>query len=299
MANILVTGVDGFTGRYLAPVLCAAGHVVHGLVQQVPTERVDGVKAMHVAELSSAAEVSAAVRSALPDGVVHLAGISFVASDAELMYRVNLLGTRNLLEALVAAPSPPRAVILASSANVYGNTAAGQLDESMWPAPANDYAVSKLAMEHVAALYAERLPITICRPFNYTGVGQSEAFLLPKIVAHVRRGATRIELGNVDVARDFSDVREVAAIYAQLLETPAAIGATLNICSGQAFTLREILQLVEEISGRHLEIRVNPEFVRRNEVKILLGDRTRLDAILPGPSRRITLRDTLRWMIEH
>ena len=109
------------------------------------------------------------------------------------------------------------------------------------PAPANDYAVSKLAMEYLAKTYSVRLPLIICRPFNYTGVGQAEAFLLPKIVAHVRKGATEIELGNLDVARDFSDVRDVSSIYARLIQTPAAVGATLNICSGKAYTLREVL----------------------------------------------------------
>ena len=153
-------------------------------------------------------------------------------------------------------------------------------------------------MEYLAKLYADRLPMIICRPFNYTGVGQAESFLLPKIVAHVRNGATEIELGNLDVARDFSDVRDVSAVYAHLIDTKAAIGCTLNVCSGRAYTLREVLGLVEDLSGRRLGVRVNPEFVRRNEVKVLLGDPSRLNAMLPAIRGKISLRDTLRWMIE-
>ena len=298
MDKVLVSGVDGFTGRYLAPLLASAGHEVHGLVQRMPVDQVDGVSSMHLADLTQPAQVMDVVAAAAPRFVVHLAGISFVGSNPDLMYRVNLVGTRNLLEAVASLSHAPEAIVLASSANVYGNATAGLLDEMAPPAPANDYAVSKLAMEYVAKTYSSRLPLTICRPFNYTGIGQAEAFLLPKIVAHIRKGAAEIELGNLDVARDFSDVRDVSSIYARLIRTPAAIGATLNICSGKAYTLREVLGLVRDISGKELAVRINPAFVRSNEVKNLLGDRSRMDALLPGSCGKIPLVDTLRWMIE-
>ena len=89
----------------------------------------------------------------------------------------------------------------------------------------------------------------------------------------------------------------VVVAYARLLQTPAAIGQTFNVCSGKAHTLNEVLDLVREISGRDFEVRVNPAFVRNNEVKTLLGSRARLDACI-GPLNVIELRDTLRWMIE-
>jgi len=298
MDKVLVSGVDGFTGRYLAPLLATAGFEVHGLAQRMPADGIEGVSSIHLADLTQPAELAEIVATAAPDFVVHLAGISFAVSSPELMYRVNLVGTRNLLEALASLPRAPQAVVLASSAYVYGNATEGLIDELVSPAPANDYAVSKLAMEYVAKTYATRLPLTICRPFNYTGIGQAETFLLPKIVAHVRKGAAEIELGNLDVARDVSDVREVAAIYAKLIRAPLAVGATLNICSGKAYTLREVLALVEEISGKKLTVHVNPAFVRTNDVRVLLGDRSRLDALLPGSGGRIPLRETLRWMIE-
>ena len=122
----------------------------------------------------------------------------------------------------------------------------GTLDETTPPAPSNDYAVSKLAMEYMARLYESRLPIVITRPFNTIGVGQSDSFLIPKIISHTRKRATLIELGNLDVARDFSDVRIVVQLYQRLLDTPAAVGQTFNVCSGKAWTLNEVLAKVRE-----------------------------------------------------
>ena len=299
MSKILVTGADGFTGRYLAAELQRAGYEVHGLVHKpVALGKVPGVRALHVADLSDAARLAAVVNEVQPDKVAHLAAIAFVAhGDIEAIYRTNLVGTRHLLEALAQSNALLDAVLLASSANVYGNSVGGVLDENTPPAPANDYAVSKLAMEYAARLYVGRLPLIMARPFNYTGVGQAESFLIPKIVNHVRRRAPLIELGNLDVARDFSDVRNVVQLYRRLLEAPAAVGQTLNVCSGQAWSLNDVLAMVREISGHDFEVRVNPAFVRQNEVKTLLGSRARLDVVV-GEVPEIALRDTLRWMLE-
>jgi nucleoside-diphosphate-sugar epimerase len=234
-----------------------------------------------------------------PHVVVHLAGIAFVAhANAELIYRVNVVGTRNLLEALAACPHRPDAVLLASSANIYGNAAVPVIDETVTPAPANDYAVSKLAMEYMARLWMDRLPITLARPFNYTGVGQAENFLLPKIVSHFRRGAREIELGNLDIARDFSDVRSLVRSYRGLLDaTPAGGWAdpAFNICSGHSTSLRSVISMMEEIAGYKIDVRVNPAFVRSNDVLTLTGSRAKLDDAI-GPVGQYALTDTLRWM---
>lgn len=295
--KVLITGVDGFTGRYLAALLVEAGHDVVGLVHHPLQEPIAGVL-LHVCDLADASAVREAVEKLSPDWVAHLAAISFVAhGDIEAIYRTNVVGTRNLLEALAGLDVRPASVLLASSANVYGNATEGVIDENSSVAPANDYAVSKLAMEYVARLYQSRLPITIVRPFNYTGVGQSESFLLPKIVNHVRREAPVIELGNLDVARDFSDVRMVVAYYKRLMEGRWSSGDVFNVCSGQAYTLREVLEMVRKLSSHSFEVCVNPAFVRASEVKKLVGSSQRLvDAV--GTVPVIPLRETLRWMLE-
>ena len=189
MTRTLVTGAAGFTGRYLAHALAERGHEVHGLVH-MHEPNLAGIVRAHEADLTDQDALKKVVAEVRPDHVVHLAAIAFVAhGDIEQMYRTNVVGTRQLLDALAESPATPSSVLIASSANIYGNAREGVLDESVPAAPANDYGVSKVATEYVAKLYASRLPITVLRPFNYTGRGQSIDFLLPKIVAHARARA--------------------------------------------------------------------------------------------------------------
>jgi nucleoside-diphosphate-sugar epimerase len=290
--RVLVTGHKGFTGRYVVAALRAAGHDVLGLGEQP-----DDLDSPSI-NLLDRAGVARAIDAGRPDAVIHLAAIAFVAhGDAEEMYRTNVVGTRNLLEALAALPTAPRAVLLASSANVYGNSEIELLVESVEPSPANDYAVSKLAMEYMARLWSERLPVILARPFNYTGVGQAENFLLPKIVSHFQRGERVIELGNIDVARDFQDVRFVAEAYVRLLSADAA-GQTVNLCSGTSVSLMQVIGMMQEIAGYEIEVRVNPAFVRGNEVARLTGDNRRLRSLI-GSLDIIPLRTTLEWMFTH
>jgi nucleoside-diphosphate-sugar epimerase len=286
----LVTGLTGFTGQYVADELVAAGFEVYGI-----GERPSALPRYTQIDLSDRDALRALVADVNPHVVLHLAGIAFVGADnAEAFYRVNTVGTRNLLEALANNAPNVECVLLASSANVYGNATEGMLDESTPPNPANDYAVSKLAMEYMARLWLDRLPIVIARPFNYTGVGQSDSFLLPKIVGHFQRGAKQIELGNLDVYRDFSDVRAVANAYCRLVQA-CPVGEIVNVCSGQSHSLREVLAMVGKIAGYDIEVKVNPAFVRANEVRSLLGSAARLRGII-GDWDLPQLNETLEWM---
>ncbi|MFZ6846098.1 GDP-mannose 4,6-dehydratase [Undibacterium sp. RuTC16W] len=288
----LITGLRGFTGHILSLELQAAGYQVFGTVHGTDARGPD----TYAVDLCDRLRLNEVISEVQPDVVAHLAAISFVAhGDAEAIYRVNVLGTRHLLESLASLEKRPRAVLLASSANIYGNTRTEIISELEPAMPANDYGVSKLAMEHVARLWMDQLPIIITRPFNYTGVGQPENFLLPKIVSHFRRKARHIELGNLDVARDFSDVRMVAKAYARLLELAPA-GQTFNICSGTCYTLRQIIHMAETLAGYEIDVRVNPAFVRANEVHKLMGDPSKLQQYI-GKLPSIPLQDTLAWML--
>ncbi len=288
----LVTGIGGFTGRYVAAELSAAGYDVIGLTHAGDATPPEGVHAIDLCDRDAMISLVGNLRL---DAVIHLAAISFVAhGDADAIYRVNVVGTRNLLEALDRAPTSPRVIVLASSANVYGNATVEPITEQTPPAPTNDYAVSKLAMEYMARLWMDRLPIVVTRPFNYTGVGQDPRFLIPKIVEHFRRRDTHIELGNLRVWRDISDVRTVAKCYARLVEL-APTGEIFNICSGTAHSLEDILEQMALIAGYRITPAVNPEFVRANEVTRLVGSRARLESIA-GPIEQVPLGQTLGWM---
>lgn len=287
----LITGLRGFTGRYLAQELAAAGYRVFGTAMPGDETGTD----IFAVDLCDREALAAVVAEVKPDVVAHLAGIAFVGhANVEAIYRVNVVGTRNLLEALAASQHRPTSVLLASSANIYGNANVPVIDESVAPAPANDYAVSKLAMEYMARLWMDKLPITIARPFNYTGVGQAENFLLPKIVNHFRRNEKRIELGNLAIARDFSDVRMVARCYRRLLAAAPA-GEAFNVCTGTAHSLSGVIEMMGEIAGYRIEVQVNPAFVRANDVLELTGSNRKLAAVI-GELAPIPLHDTLDWM---
>ena len=290
--RVLITGSEGFTGRYVTEEFRRAGWEVWGAGLQPKPEQPQYLQI----DLLKPETLTPIATNVQPDVVIHLAAMAFVAEDeANSFYQVNLMGTRNLLEVLSAAKSPPECTIVASSANVYGNSTLEVLSEDSPTNPANDYAVSKLAMEYLAKTYMDRLGIVITRPFNYTGVGQSSRFLIPKIVEHFKARAPIIELGNVNVARDFSDVRDVARYYYKLADAKP-LGEIVNLCSGKSISLLRCLDVASELSGHELKVKVNPSFLRDNEVTRLAGDRQKLDQLV-GVSAPQKFEETLRWMI--
>lgn len=295
MSTCLVTGGSGFTGRHLIAHLKYQGHRVVALASQ-PC----GADETHRIDINDQGALSALVSSIAPQQVYHLAALSFVGHPTPLdFYRVNVLGTEALLQALGKLSEPPQ-TLLASSANVYGANGQAVIDENVPPAPVNHYANSKMAMEYIARTYAERLPIIIARPFNYTGPGQAEHFLVPKIVQHIKQRANVIELGNIQVSRDFSDVRDIVAVYHRLLNhwpTQAISGSIINVGSGEAVSLKMLIHKLQILGEHPLEVKVNPAFVRSNEIPELKASTQRLDAWVPD-LKRFSLDETLAAMLE-
>jgi len=283
--KILVTGLTGFTGQFFQTAATLAGHEVVGLQ----------------ADLLDKSAVTAEVGEQQPDAVVHLAAISFVQhSDPSAIYAVNVVGTTHLLDALATLEHPLRKVILAGSANVYGNCRVSPIQETQATAPVNHYAMSKLAMEIMASNYLTHLPIVMTRPFNYVGPGQAPHFLIPKLVDHFHRQASEVELGNTHVAREFNDVRMVCDAYLALIEHGVP-GETYNLCSGQAYTLQQVIDTLSELTQHHLQVKINPTFVRSNEVDLLCGDPTKLQALLVAKGIVLpdfSLSQTLSFMLD-
>ena len=278
--KLLVTGAHGFTGKHFVKSAHDYGHEVISLQ----------------ADLTDPKAVRQEVLQAAPEAVVHLGAISFVGhADTSAFYKVNVIGTLNLLDALAALTQPPRSILLASSSNVYGNCEQSPITEEQPPAPVNHYAMSKLAMEYMAKTYLDRLPLFFVRPFNYIGPGQAESFIIPKLVVHYLRRAEIVELGNIEVEREFNDVRFVCEAYLQLLKK-AGPGEVYNICSGKPVTLKSVLELLGQITKHHLQIKVNPVFARDNEIHRLCGSPAKLQGVV-GNIWLPTLRDTLQWML--
>ena len=282
--KILLTGADGFTGRFFKAHAASAGCEVVPLL----------------ADLTDRDALQKQVLKNAPDVVVHLAAISFVGhADANAFYAVNVVGTTNLLAALAQLPKPPHRVLLASSANVYGNCEQSPIVENQTPAPVNHYAMSKLAMEHMARTFGDRLNLIITRPFNYTGPGQSADFLIPKLVEHFARKAPSIALGNLNVEREFNDVLMVCNAYLQLLQFGEP-SETYNVCSGQPYKLQHVMDTLSSITGHQPQVEVSPVFFRANEVHRLCGSPAKLQALLAAHGGRLInppLKDTLQRML--
>jgi nucleoside-diphosphate-sugar epimerase len=279
--KILVTGSQGFTGRYVRDELIKNNHEVLDLDSNLLDKKALDIE----------------IQSKEIDAVIHLAGIAFVQhGEVNAIYENNIIGTRNLLDTLASYVPKVKHVLIASSANVYGNAKVEKITEDTPLNPANDYAISKVAMEHMAQLWMDRLPITITRPFNYTGVGQSEDFVIPKIVRHFKEKKDFIELGNIEVWREFNDVRSIASIYQKLIELKPVFGA-VNLCSGIAYSLKEIIEMVSLTSNHKINIKVNKDFIRKSEVKKLSGNPAKLEQKI-GKINHLKLNDTLSWMFK-
>jgi len=151
-------------------------------------------------------------------------------------------------------------------------------------------------MELVARIWFERLPILIVRPFNYTGVGQKESFVVPKLVAAFKQRSPELQLGDTTVVREFMDVRDVAQIYAGLLES-SAVSDLVNICSGKGYRLSEVIGRLETITGFRPLTKRSETYLRPNDIPTLIGSPEKLHRIVKRFSFR-PLEETLEWMID-
>lgn len=279
MVRILVTGANGFTGYHFS-------NVARKNSLEVISLRSD---------ITNSDSIFTEVASVAPNYVIHFAGISSTThANEEDLYKINLLGTMNLLKALCALRQRPQKVILASTASVYGNSSKLPIAEHEPPSPLSHYAGSKLAMECMSQVFKDELPIVCTRPFNYTGVGHDKRFVIPKIVWHFLRKSPTLELGNLYIEREYNDVRVVCEIYLKLLFKGLA-GETYNICSSKTHSLGYVIETLQEISQHKIEVSVNPAYIRDNEINTLIGCCKKLNKTI-STIDWIDLPATLEWM---
>lgn len=289
--KVLIIGIESFTGKHLTRHLKLSGYAVFGTSFFVSDDT-------HVfqCDITDKESTLGILTTILPDYIINLAGISFVVhAKKELFYSVNVLAVENILESILEIENyQPKKVILVSSATVYGNQSSDILDEGMIPNPINHYGISKLAMEQIVKMYFDKLDIIITRPFNYTGIGQEAHFLIPKIVSHFKEKKTEIELGNINVFREFNDVEYVCEIYKKLLESDAK-SEIVNICSNRVIALKEVIEQMIKIARYEIEIKINQVFIRENEIVRLSGSTTKLFGLV-GEVKQRNFKKTLEEM---
>jgi GDP-4-dehydro-6-deoxy-D-mannose reductase len=291
--RVLVTGSKGFVGQWLLLHLEQQGDEVIGLDAEV--------------DVTGLADLRDVVVAAAPDAVCHLAalasvGASFGASEAT--YRVNTVGTANVLDAALACRRRPR-VLLISSSEVYGRVGPEDLpvSEDRPFAPVSPYAASKAAAEIIGlqAWLGAGLEVVRARPFNHTGPGQRLDFVVPALAEQIARaaatGAERLSTGNLEARRDITDVRDVVRAYRRLL-TGGEPGQVYNVCRGEAVSIRQIAERLLVLAGVDLPIVVDAERVRPIEIPELRGDPRRVHAAVawqPEYDLDRTLADVLAY----
>jgi len=266
--KILIFGIDSFTGKHMEKFFLKHDYFVYGTVLQKISNDVN----VYQCDVLNKENIKRVIELIKPSYIINLTGISFVGNkNRELFYRVNLIGVENILESILQVNNYyPKKVILVSSATVYGNQKEIVLNEELCPNPINHYGLSKFAMEQIAKNYFDKLNIIITRPFNYTGVGQSNEFVIPKIVSHYKNKKQFIELGNIDVYREFNDVEYICEVYKNLLESNVS-SEIINIASSRLLTLKDVLLSMDKIAGYSIKVKINNKFVRKNEIKSLSG----------------------------
>ena len=298
--RVLVTGAAGFVARHLVPELEAHGHEVF-TTDVVPVA--PGMPHYAVCDLCQAEAVRELMVSVIPDGIIHLAGISFVpdaAKDPGRLYAINISGTQHVLDAFKTV-CPGGRFLFVSTAQVYGctyNPESEPLAESAPVYPLSPYAISKVAGEAVTQAYGAYNGLHVCvvRPSNHTGPGQATKFIVPSIVEQakaIKRGEkTCFVAGNLASGRDFSDVRDVVAAYRIVLENGTS-GGVYNVSAAPRVTIHELFETIKAVAGVEAPIETNPNFVRPTDFsRQLMTDKLRS----LGWSPKLTLVDTLRDM---
>lgn len=269
----LVTGAGGFVGSYLVQELKRQGNRVVALSHRD-------------LDVTHTAEVEKIIQEHRPIEIFHLAAQSSASrswTEPALTYEVNVVGTHNLLEAVRRHASSAR-VLVTSTSDVYGATGAFEsgIEEEELPRPMSPYAASKLGQEAVALMFHEAFSIhtIITRSFMHIGPGQPASFATAdwaRQIALAEQGLAEplLHVGDIEVVREFTDVRDIVRAYIQLMRNARA-ACIYNVASGRGYPLKEALGMLRELSQVEMEVRTDPARIRAADPRSLVGDASRL-----------------------
>ena len=309
--RVLITGIDGFTAKYLARHLVAEGCAVTGsyllegpCLRDIPAE----VERRHL-DVTDTGACRRLTEEIKPDVLFHLAAQSAPSlswAKPQLTARVNIEGSINILEA--ARGLPACRVMLIGSAEEYGQVEPGEvpIDESQPYRPRNIYGVTKIAQSMISGLYVQGygMDIVTVRAFNHIGPGQSEDFVVSDFasqIARIQLGLTSpvIHVGNLYGKRDFTDVRDMVRAY-WLAAQKGETGAVYNIGTGVELSIQEVLDRLIGLCPVPIEVRLDEDRYRPCDVPVLVCDSSRIKALTgwePKIELTITLKDILAdWL---
>ncbi len=304
MRRILITGGTGFVGGHLIRHLKSSDVKLIVVSASDATTQEPEVEYCKT-DIRNGDDVDAVVREAKPDHIYHLAGVSSVPDSWEnprIAFDINVAGSYNVFEAAMSLPFPPR-ILNVSTSQVYAKSE-GILSETSPLGPDNPYAASK-AMAELLSVQYRKSPnggVITARAFNHTGPGQTPGFVMPSIakqLAEIEAGLRPpvLRVGNLNVKRDFTDVRDVVAAYSKLLDQ-GEIGEIYNVCSGRAVLLADVVRELQKNCRVHIEIEVDPARVRSSDVSQMLGDPGKINRTTRWKAQ-IPLESTLQALLSY
>ena len=296
--RVLITGASGFIGQFVLKEMLKNEDIDFFAIdtRKIPNISIEKQKLISLLDKEKLMEI---IKRYKPNVIIHLAAIALVTHDnVGEIYNVNVQGTENLLEVTQEYCDKGTRVILASTAGVYGNQKVEKYKEDLPYNPANNYSYSKMITEYLGKRYKDDLEIVTIRPFNIIGVGQSENFLIPKLVEHFANRKEKLSVGNISSFRDYVDVEYCAEVIMELVLREKIDFDILNICSGIPTSGEMILQLLQEMTSFKPEIEISKNFVRKNEVWRMIGDTTRLSEFMNGKKSQ-SVKDILLKMLDY
>lgn len=304
MSGVLIFGAGGFVGSYLCKEFLNNGYKVSGTDKgegsALPSE-VDFYKT----DLMQADEVEKLIGQIQPDIIVNLAAISSVGASwnmPQATMAINVIGALNIMEAARKSEQKPRILFVGSSEEYV--ISENPLDENTQLNANNPYGISKVAQEQFAKLYREQygLKIYCVRPFNHTGIGQRDSFVLPsfcKQVAEIDKSGKdgKIQVGNLKVKRDFSHVKDVVRAYRMIVESDNC-NQIYNVGSGNAYSLEDMLTYIIGLSNQNIEIEVDQNRIRPTDQPVICCDRSLIGKEL-GWKPQYDVYDALKEMFDY